>query len=587
MKPFLVFLLVVACYADEPRRTAQVLKASATLKVYKTERLNIYYTRGFSEHAEALGREGERFLAELGQRWSVILPEEPVHASVIINAVDKGRPHHLSPTRWLEVTYNQSGQRVEFRISRQFQIDQEQLNAELRHYLVHHYLRWDHPEPLPFFLEEGLAQYYDGSEPSGYRYKLILGFRALSNPSALTTLDQAAFFQGFRGAYFAAVSEQFVHWLWQEYPDAEITFMQRHLLGQPLSDTLRNARLPEMDELLDRYFRDESAKHPMSAVTRTPDFWMIVFGTLFLIGLAIKILFAIRVARIPHVEIGTVSDSPSPPGEPHKANPMGPGEPAMVPTGPAFDGGPSAPLSDLPLPDLPLPDLPATPASSRGDGFQGATSFEAAELPEPPQPAPPQPEPPQPAPRDDDHLFAQQSQETIVFLDDDAAPSPPTPARPSRREVKKRAPEPRPAESRNAESRNAESRNAESRNAESRNNDSILPPSLPDHRGGQSSRTRKAKPAASTTAKPSGSSKQQIPTPRPEQDKAEASPQNPSIMPPPKKLIQTRKEQEVSHLNPGDVLLDLGDLDDELDAAFGQLGGTEDDAPPPKRRSRE
>ncbi|CAM2068822.1 hypothetical protein SCOR_25875 [Sulfidibacter corallicola] len=564
MKPFLLFLLVVACHADEPRRTAQVLKASATLKVYKTERLNIYYTRGFSEHAEALGREGERFLAELGQRWSVILPEEPVHASVIINAVDQGRPHHLSPTRWLEVSYNQSGQRIEFRISRQFQIDQEHLNAELRHYLVHHYLRWDHPEPLPFFLEEGLAQYYDGTEPNGYRYKLILGFRALSNPGALTSLDQAAFFHGFRGAYFAAVSEQFVRWLWQEYPDSEVTFIQRHLLGQPLSDTLRNARLPDMDELLDRYFRDESAKHPMSAVTRTPDFWMIVFGILFLIGLAIKTLLAIRVARIPHVEIGTVAENPGSTGGPPKAKPTGPGEPVLVPTGPAFDASPNAPISDLPLPDLPLPDLPAAPASSQSDPFQGAAFFDAADQHGSSQPAPPTTAPPQP--RDDDHLFAQQSQETIVFLDDEAAPPPPTPARPSRREVKKRT--------------------SSSQSADSRTADSIQPPSLPDHRANPSSRSRQAKPEAPKTAQSAGSSRPQAPT-RPERDKAETPSQNPSILPPPKKLIQSRKEQEVSHLNPGDVLLDLGDLDDELDAAFGQLGGAEDKAPPPKRRSRE
>ncbi len=310
-----LLLLCVTGMWHQPKTSRQLpVRQGAALRLIKTDHLRVFHHKRFLEQAQNLAMEGERFVKDLESRWAVVLPHEPVTVSLLMADSSNPDPDHLPDEGFVDVVYRQNAKRIELHITRKGldEITQEQLNQTLRHHLVHVYLDHWEVDRLPFFFEEGLAQYYDQNELPTYTYNLILAFNHLEKNPLPEDLDEHAFFKDHQGPYYTAVANLFVTDLWRNDPKQEITFIQRHLIGQPLELTLMNAGLKPFPDLLAKFLKGRAALYPMARLVKTTDFWAIFCGVLFLAVALFQIARAAREAMMEHIEIAVTETAAAP-----------------------------------------------------------------------------------------------------------------------------------------------------------------------------------------------------------------------------------------------------------------------------------
>lgn len=417
-----LLLLCVTSMWQQPKTSRELpIRQGAALRLIKTDHLRLFHHKRFLEQAQNLAMEGERFIKDLETTWAVVLPHEQVTVSLLMADNTYPDPDHLPDDDYIDVVYRQKAKRIELHVTRKGldRITQEQLNQTLRHHLVHVFLDHWEVDRLPFFFEEGLAQYYDQYTLPTYTYNLILAFNHLEKNPLPDNLDERGFFKNHQGPYYTAVANLFVSDLWAGKSKQEVTFIQRHLIGQPLDLTLLNAGLEPFPDLLGTFLRGRAELYPMARLVKTSDFWAIFFGILFLAAAAFQIVRAAREAMMEHVELVVEEAVQAPVFATPAARQVGAdGEPQFPPVGPnrqrAAGAGQTAPPATPPSTPAPRP----APARNDDADFAAQTTdalvFLEREEPRAPVAAPPSA---------DEADFAAQTTESLVFIDDEA-PSP-------------------------------------------------------------------------------------------------------------------------------------------------------------------
>ena len=320
-----------------------VLHRSSTLKILETQHLRIFYTGEFLDSAKVIGARGDGFLKELERRWGIVLPETRIDVTMI-RVLPEGPwiDHDFDPP-WLAANYSKTPNWVEIRARTADYRDGPAFMA-LKHHLVHALLNRGLTQPLPMFLEEGLARYYAGSRGSRQVYLAVLAFQRtgklkpfVDNPYTYQ-IDQD--FQ-----YAGALGYQWVNWLWDKYPQAEKELIQAHLEGMSFDDALSAAGLPSYGKLLDAFDREMRPRFGLARLLKTYDFWLLAISLLAIIAVVFKVIAAVYHARSDFVEVvpkpETLSES--------------------LFQGPAFNPISNAPESSGNEAFTPLPALPEIP----------------------------------------------------------------------------------------------------------------------------------------------------------------------------------------------------------------------------------
>ncbi|CAM2006109.1 hypothetical protein [Acanthopleuribacter pedis] len=534
------FALVLLCLTgllQKPTTNRELpVRQASTLRLIKTDHFQLFHHKRYLQEAQALALEGERFIEDLERQWAVVLPDERITVSLLTQTDPERSFHHLADNGMLNVIYRKRARRIELHVTRagMEHITQEQLNQNLRHYLVHVYLDQWEPDRLPFFLAEGLAHFYDQNPLPTYTYNLILGFNHLKKNTAPADLTEAGFFQNNQGPTYTAMANLFVTELWRDYPESEVVFMQRHLVGQPLNLTLMNARLQDFPTLLNRFIETNSDLYPMARLVKTADFWAIIFGIMFLIAATIHVVISAREAMMQHVElVEEVVPEILPASE---RAPIPPTRRQMTP--PRRD--PETGTARYPLPDT----------------AQGGTAGADQDQDQDPYPTPPTAHP-------EDDLFAAQSAEAIVFLDE-----------PDRRVPERTAPPVAPVTEPEAPMVIDEAEGA-------------LPPvpSLPPRMKPTAPQAQppRAKPAPRRSAAPKPETTPAKVAPPPKGQPRAATPGAAPITPPARASASdargvtppppTRPPATAPPAADAEFTWDLDELEDDLDSAFDLLGG--------------
>lgn len=405
-----LLLLCVTGMWHQPKTSRQLpVRQGAALRLIKTDHLRVFHHKRFLEQAQNLAIEGERFIKDLEREWAVVLPHERVTVSLLMADNSKPDPDHLPDDGFVDVIYRQQAKRVELHITRNGleEITQDQLNQTLRHHLVHVYLDHWESDRLPFFFEEGLAQYYDQTELPTYTYNLILAFNHLEKNPLPEDLDERGFFKDHQGPYYTAVANLFVTDLWHNDPKQEITFIQRHLIGQPMDLTLMNAGLNPFPDLLETFLTQHAELYPMERLVKTADFWAVFCGSLFLAAALYQIIRAAREAMMEHIEIEVAEAIPAPAFAMAAASQPGTNnEPQFPPV------GPNRRRQAKEQPPQAAPIEPPPRQDDRDFAAQTTDALVFLEHEESTAPvAPPR--------RTDDADFAAQTAESLIFIDDD------------------------------------------------------------------------------------------------------------------------------------------------------------------------
>lgn len=278
-----------------------ILHRSSTLKIYETQHLRVFHTAEYLKPVRVLGQHGETFLAQLERDWGIVLPKTPFSVSLIrVKPRRLWIDHDFDPP-WLASTYNRQNSRIELR-AKPSGFELAPAIKALKHHLVHALLNLEQAQPLPTFLEEGLARYYAGSRGSRQVYWTILGFQRadhlppfLENPFTYQIeLDYQ---------YAGAIGFHLIPWMWAKQPHAEKAFLQGHLRGASLQQALGDAGLPPMDKLLVAFDSEMRPTFGLGRLLKTFDFWLLIFAVSAVIAILFKLIAAFRHARMDFLEV--------------------------------------------------------------------------------------------------------------------------------------------------------------------------------------------------------------------------------------------------------------------------------------------
>lgn len=313
----LVFLLLAChCAWAQQRATNQ-----ANLKRIESEHLSLYFTSDFAAYTRPLLEEGERFLAVLAGRWSVILPKDkivialggPIEARDLLN--------HLEHPPWLMAGYDRKNGRVEIRILDRSQARVEEMVPLFRHTLVHALLNLPRIKRPPQFLQEGLARYYAGDSSGHTRWLAVLAFKRHAEIAQFVEHDAWAKEQdGY--LEISALSGLLVEYMWKMNPEGEVQFVQALQKGVAWKEALRVSGFQDWHRLLLDFNVEVRKEYGLHTLLFTFDLWLLLLGTAALIWFISRIYWAVRAARLPFVELPPAREV----------------LPASALTGPAFGG---------------------------------------------------------------------------------------------------------------------------------------------------------------------------------------------------------------------------------------------------------
>lgn len=331
-----VFLVLFGFHNPEDA----ILHRSSTLKKFDSEHLRIFHTGEYQESARLLAKDGDAFLKRIEKEWGIVLPDQMFTVSLIrVHPATSWVNHDFDPP-WLYSSYDPISKRIELRANpAKFQF--HPVLKALKHQLIHALLNIESAQPLPPFLEEGIARHYAGSRGSRQVYWAILGFQRakeiepfLKNPFTYQIdLD----FQ-----YAGAMGYLFVSWLWQRQPGSEKNFLQQHLRGNDVDGALAAAGLPGLGILLPLFEAEIRPQYGLKRILKTYDFWLLFLSIVAIIAILFKVISAVRMARMGFEEIVPAPES----------------VPAELFQGPAFQPPSEAPEPEQPsvLETPPVPD---------------------------------------------------------------------------------------------------------------------------------------------------------------------------------------------------------------------------------------
>ena len=298
------FLLTVAFWIGAFAPAAEVSSVSereSALRELKTKRLRLFFIGDFKQEAPRLAQLADDFLSGLEKEWAVILPTERIEVSL-----SKFRPSdpefsRLKGPSWLFSAYDPQRRRIELRVTAPQEFEMRYVFQALTYHLVNGLLRQaDANNPLPAFLREGLAQHYGRPVRTRDRALAIWGLNQTEDlPGYL--MDDRHFEQESSFYYAAALSRGFITWLDELDPRGETLFLQKFLSGKPWRAAFAEAGMPEPEMLLVRFEARARQAYRLRNLVWTLDFWLITLGALALIGMAVKLVMALRLAMITFV----------------------------------------------------------------------------------------------------------------------------------------------------------------------------------------------------------------------------------------------------------------------------------------------
>lgn len=332
-----MLLILLLCMTGEKQRVTST-------KLYETTHVRYIFEMGYSSQVAELAADVESFLAELEQRWSIVLPDEKINVTLGTRERVLGSATHLpgSP-KWLSAMYEPAERRIRIAVRSLNHYEHGPVLRETRHLIIRALLSLKPKNRLPTLLEVGMANYYAGPGQMRNRFTLILALRRQDDlwawaQSLTDESDQT------ERIYAAAVGDAFVRWLWETYPDSETIFLQNFLRGKKPERAFAQAVLPEYEKAFEAFQQVVRTQNKPWHIIKTIDFWVIIVGSIILLLMLRAVINAFRATRMEEVKIEQI-------------------EPTLDPVllkGPIF-GEPEAPATD-PLFDMPsIPDIEATP----------------------------------------------------------------------------------------------------------------------------------------------------------------------------------------------------------------------------------
>ena len=148
----------------------------ASLNLNQSQHLTLYFTGEFREYVPLFMKETERFLKDLEKKWSITLPKEGFRISLGRGSFDDRHIPHLDSPSWLQSRYSQENNRIELLVSEPMRFQLEPALDALAHQLIHHLLHFNRDNILPFYMEEGLAQFEGRTQTSHDYFRLVWTF---------------------------------------------------------------------------------------------------------------------------------------------------------------------------------------------------------------------------------------------------------------------------------------------------------------------------------------------------------------------------------------------------------------------------
>ena len=349
-------LLLVVCVVPWAVTAQDVAPRTPNIKTYRSPHLNIYYVRGFHRHVEELAEGAEAYLADLSQKWSIILPKKPIDISLGETTPGTVLFSHSAGPTWLSGNYDTRYRRIDIRVATYTRFQSEIVLRELEHQLIHYLLNLHRDDVIPPFLEEGLAQYYRGPKMGKDRFWAIWGFfKAESLPAFLK--DSESFAPGEDFLRAAAVSRRLAQWMFRERPQAEQVMLQQLLRGLTWQKSMGRGGFSRVDDTLSRFEMEIRPKYKPYMVLLTVDLWLISLGLVFLVKVGLALRRAYVSAKMSYTELV----------------PIGVAVPDSLDTselfqGPAFQRPVPEPSAEEPV-AAPEERVPAMTPQDTGDGF--------------------------------------------------------------------------------------------------------------------------------------------------------------------------------------------------------------------------
>ncbi len=293
----LLLLLASHCAWAQQRAINQ-----ANLKRLESEHLRLYFTSDFAPYTRPLLEEGERFLAGLAGRWSVILPKDKIVIALGGPIQGKDLLNHLEHPPWLMAGYDRQNGRVEIRILDRSQARLEEMAPLFRHTLVHALLNLPRIKRPPQFLQEGLARYYAGDSSGHTRMLAVLAFKRHAEIESFVehdswAKDQAGYLE------ISALSGLLVEYMWRVNPEGEVQFVQALQKGVAWKTALRESGFQDWQRLLVDFNVQVRKEYGLHTLLYTYDLWLLLLGTAALVWFFLRVYWAIRAARLPFVEL--------------------------------------------------------------------------------------------------------------------------------------------------------------------------------------------------------------------------------------------------------------------------------------------
>lgn len=319
----LVFIVALHGFSQNPD-----LPKSAGLKLYRSKHLHIYFTVELQSHVQGLAEQADLFLDQIEKKWSIILPKDKINVSLARHGFYKPAWPHFRGPLWLQSRFDPLHQRIDIRVTRPRKFELKPTAAALKHQLVHYLLNWRPYDRMPTYLEEGLARYYGNPAARGDHFLVILGLWRTKNLKAYLT-RQETFAKRKEFDYGAALSGEFIAWLWQKNPKGERRFLQSILSGNSVNQAFAVAGVHNVDNLLSEFEPEVRNGNRLHGILFTRDLWLILLGSTALIAMGVKLARAFLSSRRPFSVVET---------------PVSPVEPSLF-RGPAFGGGAAQPVS--------------------------------------------------------------------------------------------------------------------------------------------------------------------------------------------------------------------------------------------------
>ncbi len=303
---FVLVLLLGSAMALAQKQGAR-MPHQVNLRRIQSEHISLFFTSDYADYTQPLLEEGERFLATLAGRWSVILPKDRIAVSLGGPVQGKALLCHLEHPSWLMSAYDRTHGRVEVRILDRSKVRFEEMVPLFRHNLVHALLNLPRIKRPPQFLQEGLARYYAGDSSGHTRLLAVMGFRAHKEIAPLVEHDvwskqEAGYLE------VSALAGLFVEYMWQANPEGEVQFVQALQKGIAWKEALRQSGYEEWTPLIQEFNVKVRADYGLHTLLYTYDLWLLLIGTAVLVWMVVRVRQALVVARLPVVELAPLPE---------------------------------------------------------------------------------------------------------------------------------------------------------------------------------------------------------------------------------------------------------------------------------------